>query len=119
VSKHRSISAQKPILIVFSGWLVLRRDCDLGGTFTGWGLDGRHTGDVLRIKFTHLDEADSAREFSFVIDLSEKKYKGASVILVRFGWTLVRVRTSLSLCDANPAKSDPDRNVILIGMCRR
>lgn len=34
------------------------------------------TGDILKIKFTHLDEANPIREFSFVINLSERRYKG-------------------------------------------
>ncbi|CAE6459438.1 unnamed protein product [Rhizoctonia solani] len=40
-----------------------------------WTVEGVQR-DVLRIKFTHIDESDWAREFSFVVDLSERTYKG-------------------------------------------
>ncbi|KAF8603129.1 hypothetical protein BDV93DRAFT_606969 [Ceratobasidium sp. AG-I] len=39
-----------------------------------WSVEGIER-DILKIKFTHLDEANPAREFSFVIDLSERRYK--------------------------------------------
>lgn len=32
--------------------------------------------DRLLIRFSHVDEADPAREFSFVLDLSVQSYKG-------------------------------------------
>ncbi|KAF8708339.1 Chromosome segregation protein Spc25, partial [Rhizoctonia solani] len=40
-----------------------------------WTVEGVQR-DVLCIKFTHIDESDWAREFSFVVDLSEQTYKG-------------------------------------------
>lgn len=39
-----------------------------------WSVEGVER-DILKIKFTHLDEMNPAREFSFVIDLSERRYK--------------------------------------------
>ncbi|CAE6464387.1 unnamed protein product [Rhizoctonia solani] len=40
-----------------------------------WTVEGVQR-DVLLIKFTHIDKSDWAREFSFVVDLSERTYKG-------------------------------------------
>ncbi|KAG8694494.1 kinetochore-associated Ndc80 complex subunit spc25 [Ceratobasidium sp. 394] len=39
-----------------------------------WNVEGVDP-NVIRIKFTHVDEANPAREFSFVMDLSESRYK--------------------------------------------
>ncbi|CCO33681.1 Kinetochore protein spc25 [Rhizoctonia solani AG-1 IB] len=46
-----------------------------------WTVEGVQR-DVLRIKFTHIDESDWAREFSFVVDLSERTYKGVFKLFV-------------------------------------
>ncbi|KAJ1310727.1 hypothetical protein OPQ81_009248 [Rhizoctonia solani] len=44
------------------------------GDLLKWSVQGVQR-DVLRITFTHIDESDWGREFSFVVDLSEKTYK--------------------------------------------
>ncbi|CAE6506789.1 unnamed protein product [Rhizoctonia solani] len=44
------------------------------GDLLKWSVESVQR-DVLRIIFTHIDESDWAREFSFVVDLSERTYK--------------------------------------------
>ncbi|KAG8682239.1 kinetochore-associated Ndc80 complex subunit spc25 [Ceratobasidium sp. 395] len=45
-----------------------------------WSVEGVER-NVVRIKFTHIDQANPAREFSFVVDLNENRYKGVSFFL--------------------------------------
>ncbi|KAB5591469.1 Kinetochore protein spc25 [Ceratobasidium theobromae] len=46
------------------------------GELLKWSVEGME-GDVLRIGFTHIDESDWAREFSFVLDVGGEAYKDA------------------------------------------
>ncbi|CAE7077358.1 unnamed protein product [Rhizoctonia solani] len=45
------------------------------GDLLKWRVEGVQR-DVLCITFTHIDESDWTREFSFVVDVSDKSYKG-------------------------------------------